>query len=635
MNRVEFKQLLEEGPILLDGAFGTMLHSKGISIDQAFDAVNLTDPELIGGIHRDYIDAGADIIETNTFGANRFKLAEHNREHQVEEINQAAVAIARRVIAGSFRKILLAGSVGPLGVSLAPLGRVSAKEAQDAFREQISAMVTAEPAGVDVLIIETISDITEISAAVKAARNVDPDIAIIAQMTFTRDDRTLLGNTPDEVATQLAKLDVDAVGVNCSSGPAQILRLITIMRQAQPDLSISAVPNAGWPDQLQTGRVMYPATPGYFGEYARSFVAAGASLIGGCCGTNAAHIAAMREALDTPGELTRPLPVIPVVTSEEREAAVVDPPTQLAQNLAQGKFIVTVEMSPPKGIAAQRVLAGARMLKNAGANLLNIADTPLAQMRMSAWAAAYLIQDDVGLETVLHFPTRGRNLIRIQGDLLAAHALGIRNLFVTMGDPTRIGDFPDAMDTYDIVPTGLIQLIKEYLNQGVDKAGHTIDQPTNFVVGCALNLAPKDIEREMKLLRKKVKNGADFALTQPIFDTQAARHFIESYENTYDEPMLPVVAGIKPLYSSRNAEFLHHEVPGINIPKAYRERMRDAEEMQLEGIAIAQGILLELRPFVQGVYMMPAFGRYDLVADVLDVLVESISPPVDEPSAGR
>ncbi len=626
MNRIEFKQLLEEGPILLDGAFGTMLHSKGISIDQAFDAVNLTDPELIGGIHRDYIDAGADIIETNTFGANRFKLAEHNRAHQVEKINQAAVAIARRVIAGSFRKILLAGSVGPLGVSLAPLGRVSAKEAQDAFREQISAMVTAGPAGVDVLIIETISDITEISAAVKAARSVDPDIAIIAQMTFTRDDRTLLGNTPDEVATQLAKLDVDAVGVNCSSGPAQILRLITIMRQAQPDLSISAVPNAGWPDQLQTGRVMYPATPGYFGEYARSFVAAGASLIGGCCGTNAAHIAAMREALDTPGELTRPLPVIPVVTSEEREAAVVDPPTHLAQNLATGKFIVTVEMSPPKGIAAQRVLAGARMLKNAGANLLNIADTPLAQMRMSAWAAAYLIQDDVGLETVLHFPTRGRNLIRIQGDLLAAHALGIRNLFVTMGDPTRIGDFPDAMDTYDIVPTGLIQLIKEYLNKGVDKAGHTIDQPTNFVVGC---------EREMKLLRKKVKNGADFALTQPIFDTQAARHFIESYENTYGEPMMPVVAGIKPLYNSRNAEFLHHEVPGINIPKAYRKRMRDAEEMQLEGIAIAQEILLELRPFVQGVYMMPAFGRYDLVADVLDVLVESSSPPAVEPSAGR
>ena len=621
MKRAEFKELLEKGPLLLDGAFGTMLHSKGISLEQAFDAVNLTDPGLVAGIHRDYIDAGADIIETNTFGANRFKLAEHNREHQVAAINQAAVAIARRVIAGSFREVLLAGSIGPLGVSLAPLGRVGVREAENAFREQIEALVTAVPQGVDLLVIETITDIKEVTAAVNAARSVDLDIPIIAQMTFTRDDRTMLGNTPDEVATQLAKLDVDAIGVNCSSGPAQILRLITIMHQAQPNLYISAVPNAGWPDQLQAGRVMYPATPSYFGEYARSFVAAGASLIGGCCGTNAQHIAAMRDALDTPGELTRPLPVIPMVMREEREAAIVDPPTQLCQNLNAGKFVVTVEMSPPKGIATQRVLAGARMLKNAGANLLNIADAPLAQMRMSAWAAAYLIQDSVGLETVLHFPTRGRNLIRIQGDLLAAHALGIRNLFVTMGDPTRIGDFPDAMDTYDIVPTGLIQLIKEYLNKGVDKAGHSIDQPTNFVVGCALNLTPQNMEREMELLRKKVKNGADFALTQPIFDTGAALRFIETYENNYGETMLPVLAGIKPLYNSRNAEFLHHEVPGISIPDEYLERMRDAEDMQQEGIGIAQEILTKLRPYVQGVYMMPAFGRYDLVADVLDVLV--------------
>jgi methionine synthase I (cobalamin-dependent)/5,10-methylenetetrahydrofolate reductase len=620
MNRAEFRELVKKRPLLLDGAFGTMLHSKGVSLDQAFDAVNLTDPGLVAGIHRDYIDAGADILETNTFGANRFKLAEHNREHQVGEINQKAVAIARKVIDSSFREVLLAGSIGPLGVSLAPLGRVSAAEAQEAFREQIDALVTAEPAGVDLLIIETISDIKEITAAVNAARSVSTDIPVIAQMTFTREDRTLLGNTPDEVATQLAKLDVDAVGVNCSSGPAQILRLITMMHQAQPELMISAVPNAGWPDQLQAGRVMYPATPSYFGEYARSFIAAGANLIGGCCGTNAAHIAAMREALDTPGELTRPLPVIPVVRREEREAAVVDPPTQLCQNLNSGKFIVTVEMSPPKGIAAQKLLAGAKMLKNAGANLLNIADAPLAQMRMSAWAAAHLVQDEVNLETVLHFPTRGRNLIRIQGDLLAAHALGIRNLFVTMGDPTRIGDFPDALDTYDIVPTGLINLIKEYLNKGVDKAGHTIDQPTNFVVGCALNLTPQDVEREMKLLRKKVKNGADFALTQPIFDPTAAREFIQVYESTYDEPILPILAGIKPLYNSRNAEFLHHEVPGIHIPETYLERMRGAQNMQQEGIDIAQEILLELQPFVQGVYMMPAFGRYDLVADVLDVL---------------
>ena len=626
MKRAEFKKLLERGPVLLDGAFGTVLHGKGISLDQAFDMVNLTDPGLVASIHRDYIDAGADVIETNTFGANRIKLAEYNRQHQVREINAAAVAIARRVIAGSFREVLLAGSVGPLGASLAPLGRVSVKEAEEAFREQIEALLTAEPAGVDLLVIETISDIKEVGAAVAAARSLDPDIPIVTQMTFTRDDRTLLGNTPDDVATRLAELDVDAVGVNCSSGPAQVLRLISMMHQAQPQLHISAVPNAGWPEQLPTGRVMYPATPSYFGEYARSFVAAGASLIGGCCGTNAAHISAMRQALDTPGELTRPLPVIQIVAQEKRAAAVVDPPTQLAQNLEAGRFVVTVEMSPPKGIAAQRLLAGAKMLRNAGANLLNIADSPLAQMRMSAWAAAYLVQSEIGLETVLHFPTRGRNLLRIQGDLLAAHALGIRNLFVTMGDPTRIGDFPEAMDTYDIVPTGLIQLIKEYLNKGVDKAGNSIDQPTNFVVGCALNLTPGDPEREMNLLRKKIKNGADFALTQPIFDARAALKFIEDYESTFGEPILPILAGIKPLYNSRNAEFLHYEVPGIFIPDTYRERMRDAADPQQEGIDIARELLQLLRPKVQGVYMMPAFGRYDLVADVLDILAEEPRP---------
>jgi methionine synthase / methylenetetrahydrofolate reductase (NADH) len=626
MLRQEFRDLLAKGPLLLDGALGTMLHGKGISLEQSFDAVNLTDPALVAAIHREYIDAGADIIETNTFGANRYRLGEHDRAHQVTEINQAAVAIARRVIAGSYHDVLLAGSVGPLGVSLAPLGRISAKEAEEAFSEQIEALATAAPAVVDLLIIETISDIKEIAAAVSAARAVAPDMPIVAQMTFTRDDRTLLGSTPDDVANRLAELDVDAVGVNCSSGPAQILRLITVMHQAQPDLYISAVPNAGWPDQLQTGRVMYPATPSYFGEYTRSFIAAGASLVGGCCGTDAHHIAAMREALDTPGEITRLLPVVSVVKREEKEAAIIDPPTQLCQNLNDGRFVVTVELSPPKGIAAQRLLAGAKMLRDAGANLLNVADTPLAQMRMSAWAAAYLIQEEVGLETVLHFPTRGRNLIRIQGDLLAAHALNIRNLFVTMGDPTRIGDFPDAMDSFDIVPSGLIQLIKEYLNKGVDKAGHSIDQPTNFVAGCALNLTPADVDREMKLLRKKVKSGADFALTQPIFDAQTAIDFIDRYQDTYGEAILPVLAGVKPLYNSRNAEFLHHEVPGLYIPDAYRERMRGAGDMQQEGIAIAQEILLQLRPYVQGVYMMPAFGRYDLVAEVLDCLQPQPAP---------
>ncbi len=622
MNRQEFKQRLAQGPVLMDGAFGTVLHGRGIPIDQSFDAVNLTNPALVADIHRGYIDAGSAVIETTTIGATQFKLAEHGLQQQVAEINHAAVAIARRVIAGSFRDVLLAGSVGPLGVRLAPLGRVSVAEAQAAFREQIAALVEAEPAGVDLLIIETMSDIKEVEAAVKAAREVAPDRPVIAQMTFTRDDKTLLGYPPDVLATHLAKLDVDAVGINCSGGPAQVLRLIGVVRQLAPDVAVSAAPNAGWPEQMAGGRVMYPATPDYFADYARAFVEAGVNLIGGCCGTTAAHVRAMRQALDTPGHSSHAMPEIHVASRAQRRVAAGGEPTRLAQHLAAGRLILTVEMDPPKGAGAERLLAGARMLREAGANFLNIADSPLARMRMSAWAAAYLVQKDVGLEAVLHFPTRGRNLLRIQGDLLAAHAMGIRNLFVAMGDPTRIGDYPEAMDSYDIVPTGLIELIKKQFNQGQDKAGMSIDQPTSFVVGCALSLTPKDVDAELRLLHKKVQHGADFALTQPVFDPAAALAFLEKYRSTYGEPPLPILAGIKPLYNSRNAEFLHHEVPGITIPEALRERMRQAQKPQAEGVVIAREIAAVLRPHVAGFYFMPAFGRYDLVADVLDMFQE-------------
>jgi homocysteine S-methyltransferase len=626
MNRQQFKERTQQGPILMDGAFGTVLHSRGVAIDQSFDAVNLTNPALVAEIHRSYIDAGSELIETNTFGANYYKLAEHGLQERVEAINKAAVAIARRVIAGSFKDVLLAGSVGPLGVRLAPLGRVSFAEAEAAFAEQIRALVTAELEGVDLLIIETMSDVKEIEAAVAAARAVSEDIPIVAQMTFTRDDKTMLGYPPHAIATHLAKLDVDAVGINCSGGPAQVLRLISLVRRLAPEIPISAAPNAGWPEQMQGGRVMYPATPDYFSDYARAFVDAGVNLIGGCCGTTAAHIKAMRHALDTPGENLYKTPEVHVVSRSATTVAVGDRPTRLAQHLAAGELILTVEMDPPKGVAPERLLAGARMLREAGATFLNIADSPLARMRMSAWAAAYLVQKDVGLETVLHFPTRGRNLLRIQGDLLAAHAMGIRNLFVTMGDPTRIGDFPEAMDSYDIVPSGLIELIKKQFNQGLDKAGQSIDQPTTFVVGCALDLTPKDVPAELKLWRKKVEHDADFALTQPVFDPEAAIDFIRAYERAYDEPAPPILAGIKPLYNSRNAEFLHNEVPGINIPEEKRERMRLAADPQAEGVAIAREIAAALRPYVRGFYVMPAFGRYDLVADFLDTFATAAAP---------
>jgi homocysteine S-methyltransferase len=448
---------------------------------------------------------------------------------------------------------------------------------------------------------------------------VAPDIPLIGMIAFTRDDLTVLGDTPEHVAESLAEMDLDAVGVNCSSGPVQVLRLIATLHERLPDVPLSASPNAGWPQQQEGGRVLYPATADYFAGYALAFVNAGARIVGGCCGTTADHIAAMRQALDSPEQASIvPQPIV----SARRKVWIgrTDQPTQLAKDLKEGQLVVTVEMSPPRGIFAQRLLAGATMLKEAGAGYIDVADSPLARMRMSAWAAAHMVQKEVGLETVLHFPTRGRNLLRIQGDLLAAHALGIRNLFVVMGDPTQIGDYPEAMDNYDIVPTGLVRLIKERLNSGVDQAGQTIDQPTNFTVGCALNLEPGDQESELRLLGKKISNGADFALTQPVFDPRAALAFIAKCQAAYGSAMIPILAGIQPLYSSGNAEFLHNEVPGITIPESLRERMIGATEQQQEGVRIAQEILEELRPEIQGVYMIPVFGRYNLVADVLDVL---------------
>jgi homocysteine S-methyltransferase len=622
MNRQEFRKILREKPLLLDGAMGTVLHSRGTPIDECFDALNIRRPAVVAEVHREYIDAGANIIETNSFGANPFKLAAHGLEAQVAAINSAAVVIARRVIAGSFQPIWLAGSVGPLGVRVAPLGRVSSGQAQAAFAAQMAALVqpTGGERGVDLLIIETLIDLEEAKAAVAAARQVAPDLPLVVQMSFTRDDRTPLGDSPVRVAQTLAGLDVDVIGANCSGGPAQILRLLGIMHQVAPHMLLSAVPNAGWPEQTEGGRVLYPATPAYFADYAGTFVAGGAALVGGCCGTNAAHIAAMRTALDAPIRATRSLPAIEVVQEEPGRALDSAPPTRLAQALQAGRFVTTVELRPPKGVEAQRMLAGAQMLKEAGANFLDIADSPLARMRMSAWAAAYLVQEKVGLEAILHFPTRGRNLLRVQGDLLAAHALGVRNLFVVMGDPTHIGDYPEAMDNYDIVPSGLIRLIKERLNSGVEQSGRLMDQATNFVVGCALSLQPNDQDRELRLLARKIRNGADFALTQPVFQSDAARAFLDTCVQEFGTDMIPVIAGIQPLYNSKNAEFLHHEVPGLTIPEAYRQRMKRAEHPAAEGVEIAQELLLAIQPVVQGVYLIPQFGRYNLAADVLDVL---------------
>ena len=388
---------------------GTMLNARGIGFEACFDALNVNRPELVAEIHRAYIEAGAQIILTNTFGANRYKLAEHGLEDKVVEINRAGVELARRVVLASFKEVLVAGDAGPLGVRLAPFGRVQPEQARQAFKQQISVLAAA---GADLIVIETISDLYEMCEAVAAAREVS-DLPVIASMTFTRDDRTLLGDTPEKVATTLWESGVDVIGVNCSSGPAQLLRILRAMRKVVPQARFSAKPNAGWPERVG-GRIMYPASPDYFGEYALNFKEAGAVLVGGCCGTTPQHIAHMRAALAQPSSSRGSNGGLLTVEAIDYDLQTTDTPSRMAQKLKSNQFVVSVEMDPPRGLSTHKLLAGASLLTEAGADVINVADSPMARMRMSPWGVCSVIQREFKTETTLHFPTRGRNLLRVQ-----------------------------------------------------------------------------------------------------------------------------------------------------------------------------------------------------------------------------
>ena len=610
----KFLDLLENPVLLADGAMGTMLHARGVGFDKCFDELNLTRPASVADVHREYIEAGAQLIITNTFGANRFKLEKHGLEEQLAEINRAGVERARRVVAASFRDVLVAGDVGPLGVRIAPFGRVQPEAARAAFAEQISALCEA---GADLIVIETMSDLYEIREAIQAARQVG-SLPVVASVTFTRDDRTLLGDGPTKVARKLAEAGADVIGVNCSGGPAQLLRILKEMRLAAPGMYLWVKPNAGWPEQVG-GRIMYPADPDYFGDYALSFREAGAHVIGGCCGTTPQHIAAMRRALDeNPAFEAHHNGVVP---EEEEAAELAHQPTRLAQKLGNGQFAICVEMDPPRGLSTHKLIAGASLLQEAGADVINVADSPMARMRMSAWAVCDIVQRKVNVETTLHFPTRGRNLLRVQGDLLAAHALGIHNVFVVMGDPTAIGDYPEAMDNYDLVPSGLIKLIKQGFNAGVDHSGASIGQPTNFFVGAALNLCAPDPATEIKNLHRKVKAGADFFLTQPVYTPQDGPRLLEAYEAAHGKLEQPVLVGILPLVSARHASFLQHEVPGIFIPAETRQRIDAAGENAARvGVDLAVELIEGIKPWAAGVYIMPQFSRYDMVAEIIEAV---------------
>ena len=593
---------------------GTMLHQESHArADACFDAMNLDDSAVVREVHRAYIEAGADLIATNTFGANKFKLGAAGRSGQLAEINRRGVELAREAIAESGgRDVFVAGSVGPLGVGVAPYGGLSQAEAQSAFAEQLSALLEA---GADLIQFETFREHRELLLAAAVLRKLRPKLPVIAQATFYHEHLSYAGYPPARVATDLQRAGVDVIGVNCGSGPSGIAEALRQMRYAVPDAVFSAMPNAGFPEVVG-GRILYPASAAYFADFATSVVSLGATVVGGCCGTRPEHIASMRAALDAPKSTIIDLHV--GEQAGEQEAQAPDAPTELAERLASGQFTTTVEMAPPRSYRTEPLLQSARRLRAAGADLINVADTPAARMKMSAWAVAHLLQTQIGIETVLHFPTRGRNMLRVQGDLLASHALGLRNLFVVLGDPTRIGDFPDASDLNDVAPSRLIDVIKQGMNRGVDMAGHSIGKPSSFTVGCALNMGADDLDREIRILRKKQSAGADFALGQAVFEPGRIRRFQERYEELCGRAFdLPVLMALMPLRSLRQARFLDNEVPGISIPQEIMSRLAAAGKNATSlGLVIAQELLEEMTDLVQGAYIIPG-GDYDLAAEMV------------------
>jgi methionine synthase / methylenetetrahydrofolate reductase(NADPH) len=609
MNGSELRNLLEQGPLLGDGGMGTSLVDLGVPVDACFEALNVRDPSAVEGVHRSFIEAGARVVWTNTFGANRFKLDRHGMADRADELARAGVRLARR------GGVLVAGSVGPLGVRLAPYGRVGAEQAREAYAEQISALVEA---GADLVAIETQTDLNEMEAALAASRAVAPEVAVLVTATFTQDDRTMLGSTPQTVAARLAELGADAIGVNCGQGPAQVLRVVRAMRPSAADVPLVARPNAGGPQSVG-GRFLYPATPQYVAGAAAALFVEGARLLGGCCGTGPAHIEEIASALESPraaGVFDPPREVAPA----ERPRGVSEAPaSRLGEKLADGRFIVAVEIEPPRGFSAGRMVAAAETLAQAGADVIDVADSPMAKMRMSPWAACRLIQESSGAETVLHFPTRGRNLLRLQGDLLGVHALGIRNLFVCLGDPVTVGDYPHGTDNVDVTPTGLMSLITDAFNRGTDKAGSSIGEPTSFLVGCALSPGREDLDAEVRLLKRKIDAGAMFALTQPLYSIDSLLAFRRAYERRFGSLGLPILAGVLPLVNARHAEFIHNEVPGIRIPEHVLDRMREATGAgEGEGLSMAIDLAREFASHSAGVYIMPQFGRFDLAAEVVE-----------------
>jgi homocysteine S-methyltransferase len=618
---------LAAGVVLTDGAMGTMLFDTGHTADECLEQLNVTRAKDVSVIHRQYIAAGADIIESNTFGANRIRLATHGLEDQVRDLNKRGVRLAREEREVSGAPVLVAGSIGPTGRTLAPIGRMSPGEAEAVFADQVAYLLEA---GVDLLVIETIGDLDEMQAAISAARSVS-DLPIVAMMTFGEDGRTLTGSPPEDVVRTLSGLGVDVIGANCSVGPQRMVQVVARMRdeldRAGPGVHrpyLAAMPNAGWPTTTG-GRLVYSSSPEYFADFARKAVEAGARMLGGCCGTTPAHIAAMRAVIDEMNGERRSADVtivnFPAGKVSDSSLMDMDESTDLARSLGH-RFLRCVEIDPPKGLNPQKALDGARLLKAAGVDAINVADSPMARVRMSAMTLCYLIQREVGVETIIHFTTRDRSLVGLQSELLGAHAAGVRNVLALTGDPPSLGHYANSSAVFDVDSIGLVRII-DRMNNGEDIAGESIGRPARFTIACAVDPTKPDLDDEARRLHAKLEAGAHFVMTQPIFDVDVWSRFLKVFGES--SLPVPVMVGILPLQSSRHAEFLHNEVPGITLTDRARQRMREAgPNGRAEGVRMAQELLEDLVPLSQGVYLMPSFGRYEVAAEVLDVLPSTV-----------
>jgi methionine synthase / methylenetetrahydrofolate reductase(NADPH) len=619
-----FLERLARGPVLADGAMGTMLYARGARLDQCLDVLNLEQPDWVREVHLAYIRAGAAVIQTNTFGASAPRLADCGLQDRVREINFRGVKLAREAREISGQAVWLAGDVGPLGKRARRGDELRRDVAEAAFTEQIAALWEA---GADLLVLETFSDLPELLLAIRVAKS-GTDLPVVAEVTFGNDGVTGDGAWPAEVAHAVASAGADVAGVNCSLGPARLLDFVAEMHAAEPGLKLSAMPNAGLP--YRSGeRMIYPTAPHYFAERVPQFLAQGAALLGGCCGTTPAHIEAMREALDTVAGVTQrkeeltPLPMVRVsppgagVTDDEAPE-----PTQLLQKIRAGQFVVSVEVDPPRGFSAAKMLEGARIALEHGADAVNVADSPMARVRMGALALCVLIQQQVGIETILHLTTRDRSLMGLQADLIGAHALGVRNIIALTGDPPSLGDTQESSAVYDVDSIGLAKIISQF-NQGLDRSGKPFGGKSGFTIIVASDPTRADLVREVDRFHRKVSSGAHLTMTQPIFDAGLWQRFCTLYEERHGPFPVPVLIGVLPLQSHRHASFLHNEVPGITIPETALVRMEAAgADGRKEGVKMAQELLLELMelPKVQGVYLMPSFGRYEVACEVLDVV---------------